>query len=288
MGIDLHTHSNASDGTDDPADLVAGAAAAGLRVVALTDHDTTAGWARAIDALPAGLTLIRGAELSCVWMPESPAEPPVSVHLLAYLFDPAEPALAAERARVREGRLGRAKRMVELMAADGVSIDWPAVQAEANGGPVGRPHVARALVRRGVVASMEEAFTSAWIGAGGRYRVAKPDTDVLTGIRLVRRAGGVPVFAHPLAARRGRVVPDEAFSAMAAAGLGGIEADHFAHESADRARARAIAAEFGLFVTGSSDFHGGNQKVAIGAETTTEAAYETLLAQATGLAPVER
>ncbi|WP_313885901.1 PHP domain-containing protein [Fodinicola feengrottensis] len=167
-----------------------------LDVVALTDHDTTAGWAEAAAAVPSGLTLIRGAELSCVWWPADRDQPPISLHLLAYLFDPAEPRLRAERLRVREGRVGRARTMVERMVADGHDMRWDDVAEEAGGGPVGRPHVARAMVRRGLVSTMDEAFTAAWIGAGGRYRVAKPDTNVLTAIELVRAAGGVPVFAR--------------------------------------------------------------------------------------------
>src|SRR5690348_9629752 len=109
MRIDLHTHSTASDGTLSPAELMAAAAAAGLDTVALTDHDTTAGWAPAIAALPAGLTLVPGAELSCRWFAVAPAIP---LHLLAYLFDPADPALSGELARVREERVRRAQRIV--------------------------------------------------------------------------------------------------------------------------------------------------------------------------------
>src|SRR5882762_5998391 len=132
MRIDLHTHSAASDGTLSPAALVRAAAGAGLDVVALTDHDTTAGWAEAVAAVPAGLTLIRGAELSCVWWPDGD-EPPVSLHLLAYLFDPLEPRLRAERERVRAGRVGRARTMVDLMVADGHGVRWDDVLDESAG-----------------------------------------------------------------------------------------------------------------------------------------------------------
>jgi predicted metal-dependent phosphoesterase TrpH len=284
MRIDLHTHSAASDGTLSPAALVRSAADSGLDVVALTDHDTTAGWAEAVAAVPAGLTLIRGAELSSVWWPAG--EPPISLHLLAYLFDPTEPRLRAERERVREGRVGRARTMVERMTADGHDMRWDDVVDEAAGGPVGRPHVARAMVRRGLVSTMDEAFTPAWIGAGGRYRVAKPDTNVLAAIELVRGAGGVPVFAHPMAAKRGQLVPDGAYAVLAEAGLAGIEADHVDHEPAARQKIRAIAAELGLFVTGSSDFHGANKTIALGAETTDPQAYERLVSQARGVEPV--
>jgi predicted metal-dependent phosphoesterase TrpH len=208
------------------------------------------------------------------------------MHLLAYLFDPAEPALRAERARVRDGRVLRAQRMIELMRADGHPVRWDDVLAEAAGGPVGRPHVARALVRHRLVADVAAAFTPEWIGRGGRYRVLKPDTEVCDAIRMVRAAGGVPVVAHPLAAARGAIVPVEAYAAMAAAGLAGLEADHLDHDAAARRRAREIAAEHGLLVTGSSDFHGANKAVALGAATTDPAVYAQMLDQATGSAPV--
>ncbi|HEX8347885.1 MAG TPA: PHP domain-containing protein, partial [Actinoplanes sp.] len=122
MRIDLHTHSTASDGTLTPAELVAAGAAAGLDVMAITDHDTTGGWAAAVAARPAGLSLVRGAELSCRW---HGADPAVPLHLLAYLFDPEEPRLSAELARVRTDRERRGERIVELLRADGVDISWP-------------------------------------------------------------------------------------------------------------------------------------------------------------------
>ncbi|HEV7826529.1 MAG TPA: PHP domain-containing protein [Mycobacteriales bacterium] len=283
MRVDLHTHSTASDGTTSPAELVRAAAGAGLDVVALTDHDTTSGWSEAAAALPAGLTLVPGAELSCVW---STPDGPIGLHLLAYLFDPAEPVLRAERARVREGRTVRARRIVELMRADGHPVAWEDVLAEAAGGPVGRPHLARALVRHGLVADVAAAFTPEWIGRGGRYRVVKPDSDVCDAIRMVRAAGGVPVVAHPLAAARGVLVPEGSYAEMAAAGLAGLEADHVDHDPAARRRVREIARDLGLFVTGSSDFHGTNKTVALGASTTDPAVYEQLLDQATGAEPV--
>jgi predicted metal-dependent phosphoesterase TrpH len=284
MRIDLHTHSTASDGTTSPAELVRAAAAAGLDVVALTDHDTTAGWAAAVAALPRGLTLVPGAELSSVWT--APDGRVIGMHLLAYLFDPTEPVLRAERARVREGRTVRARHMVELMRADGHPVRWDDVLAEAAGGPVGRPHIARALVRSRLIVDVAAAFTPEWIGRGGRYRVVKPDTDVRDAIRMVRAAGGVPVVAHPLASARGAVVPEEAYAELAAAGLAGLEADHVDHDPAARKRVREIARDLGLVVTGSSDFHGANKTVALGASTTDPEAYERLLSGATGSAPV--
>ncbi|GAB3797684.1 PHP domain-containing protein [Micromonospora zhanjiangensis] len=280
-GIDLHTHSTASDGTLSPAELVRAAAGTGLDVLAITDHDTTSGWAPAVAALPPGLTLIRGAELSCRWYGGQPA---VALHLLAYLFDPDEAELRAELARVRAAREVRGERIVELLRADGVDVDWADIRARAAGGTVGRPHIAQALIRAGLVTSTAEAFTARWLGE--RYRLPKEDIDVFRAVELVRRAGGVPVFAHPRASRRGPVVPDRLIVELAAAGLAGLEADHEDHSPAERAHVRALAAELGLLVTGSSDFHGGNKRVRLGAFGTAPEVYERLIGLASGVTPV--
>lgn len=279
--IDLHLHSTASDGTTPPGELMRQARAAGLTVAALTDHDTTSGWAAAAAALPAGLTLIPGAELSCRW---HGAGESIGLHLLAYLFDPGYGPLVTALARVRESRLGRAERMVALMRADGVPIDWDDVLRHADGGTVGRPHLAAALIRAGLVADTQEAFASRWLGS--RYRVPKEDLDVLEALRLVKAAGGVTVFAHPRASVRGRVVPDTVFGQLAAAGLDGLEADHHDHSPAERAEVRRHAEALGLFVTGSSDFHGTHKKVRIGEYTTAPAALERIVSAATGTTPV--
>ena len=161
--IDLHTHSTASDGTTPPAVLVREAREAGLDVVALTDHDTTAGWDEAAAALPEGLSLVRGAEISC-------ASGGISLHLLAYLFDPAEPAFAAARQALRDSRVGRAETMARRLEEAGTGVTWQRVQQLA-GGTVGRPHVAQALVEAGCVATVGDAFTPEWIGTGGRFHV---------------------------------------------------------------------------------------------------------------------
>ncbi|MCZ2850023.1 PHP domain-containing protein [Modestobacter sp. VKM Ac-2978] len=281
MRIDLHTHSSVSDGTDSPAALIATAAAAGLDVVALTDHDTTAGWARAEEARPPGLTLVPGMEMSCRYFPAGGS--PISVHLLAYLFDPLHPAFAAERVRLREERLSRGERIVTALAADGYPVVWAEIVARSEGGVVGRPHVARALVEAGVVDSVDHAFGTL-LHHGSPYYAAKADTDVLDGIRLVRAAGGVPVFAHGLATKRGRVVGDDAIAEMVAAGLLGLEVEHPDHTPDQRAYLRALATGLGLIQTGSSDYHGTNKRTAIGACTTDPEQYQALLAAGTGSA----
>ncbi|MGC5332720.1 PHP domain-containing protein [Micromonospora sp. DT62] len=279
--IDLHTHSTASDGTLSPAELVRAAAESGLDVVAITDHDTTAGWAPALAALPAGLSLVRGAELSCRWYGEEPALP---LHLLAYLFDPDAPELVAELARVRAAREERGERIVALLRADGIDVSWPEILTGAGGGTVGRPHIAQALIRASLVATTTEAFGPDWLGE--RYRLPKEDIDVFRAVRLVRAAGGVPVFAHPRATRRGRIAPDELIADLAAIGLAGLEVDHEDHSPAERAHVRALAGELGLLVTGSSDFHGTHKTVRLGAFTTDPGAYERIVGEASGVTEV--
>ncbi|CAL9551116.1 PHP domain-containing protein [Streptomyces sp. enrichment culture] len=279
MRIDLHTHSTASDGTDTPAELVRRAAAAGLDVVALTDHDTTRGHAEAIDALPEGLTLVTGAELSC-------RLDGVSMHMLAYLFDPTEPALLAERELVRDDRVPRAQGMVARLNALGVPVTWEQVERIAGDGSVGRPHVATALVELGVVATVSDAFTQEWLADGGRAFVEKHETDPFEAIRLIKGAGGVAVFAHPAAVKRGRTVPESAIAAMAEAGLDGIEVDHMDHDPDTRARLRGLAKELGLLITGSSDYHGSRKTVALGEFTTDPEVYGEITRRATGAFPV--
>jgi predicted metal-dependent phosphoesterase TrpH len=276
--IDLHCHSTASDGTLTPAELVAAGAEAGLDVMAITDHDTTGGWAQAAAARPPGLTLVRGAELSCRWYG---IEPSIPLHLLAYLFDPEEPALAGDLARLRTDREQRAEKIVELLRADGVAISWSEVSGYAAGGSVGRPHIAQALIRAGLVGTTSEAFASRWLGA--RYYVPKADLDVFEAVRAVRAAGGVPVFAHPSATLRGRIVPDRLIVELAAAGLFGLEADHEDHTAEQRAHVRSMADRLGLVSTGSSDFHGTHKTVRLGAFTTDPGAYGRIVAEATGV-----
>ena len=277
--IDLHAHSTASDGTDSPAAVVATAAAAGLDVVALTDHDTTAGWDEAAAALPAGTALVRGAEFSCV-VPGPAGTAEISVHLLGYLFDPAHPAIVAEQARLRAERHERLRLMTERMAAAGFPVDIDTVFAlMPEGASAGRPHLARALVGAGVVASVDEAFAKL-LYTGSPYYVKKVDTPAATAVGMVRAAGGVAVFAHPLARRRGRVVDEQAIAALAAAGLAGLEVDHPDHSPEDRALLRGLAGELDLVTTGSSDYHGTNKTTPIGAETTDPAQFEALLARA--------
>ena len=281
--IDLHVHSNASDGTDAPAEVMRRAAAAGLDVVALTDHDTQAGLAEARAALPDGLTLIPGMELSCQLAGRS-------VHLLAYLFDEQDPALRAETAQIRDDRVYRARAMVDKMRALGAGVTWEQVAAIAGDAVVGRPHLARALAAAGAVASPADAFTADWIGDGGRAFVDRYAPDLTHAVGLVRAAGGVPVLAHPRSP--GYEIPDEVIAALAGTGLCGIEVFHFDHDQSQRARLAQLAGSLNLIMTGGSDDHGsyrpggrppvlaGTNDRGLGSETTPPEEYERLLALA--------
>lgn len=282
MRIDLHAHSTASDGTDTPAELVRNAAAAGLDVVALTDHDTVAGYREAVLALPEGLTLVTGAELSCrLGGPHG-----IGMHMLAYLFDPEEPELAGERELVRDDRTPRAQAMIGKLQALGVPVTWEQVDRIAGGGSVGRPHIATAMVELGVVPTVSDAFTADWLADGGRAYAEKHELDPFDAIRLVKAAGGVTVFAHPAAVKRGQCVSDEAIAELAAAGLDGIEVDHMDHDAATRVRLGGLAADLGLLTTGSSDYHGSRKTCRLGEYTTDPEIYGEITRRATGAFPV--
>jgi predicted metal-dependent phosphoesterase TrpH len=270
MRIDLHTHSSCSDGTDTPTELVEIAKAAGLDVVALTDHDTTAGWDEAAAAAERfGVIVVPGAELSCRLNG-------IQIHLLGYGFDRSEPQFARERNLLRDDRERRAKLIVERCREFGAPITWEQVRQIAGEASIGRPHVASALVEAGVVETVDAAFSSDWLADGGRAYVDKYALDPYRALDLLRVSGGVGVFAHPAAGRRGRIVTDGQIADLARAGLRGIEVDHVDHDAAARERIRGLAAELGLVPTGSSDYHGTRKTVRIGQNTTAPAAYEAL------------
>jgi 3',5'-nucleoside bisphosphate phosphatase len=274
---DLHSHSSVSDGTRSPAEVMRRAAAAGLDAIALTDHDTSAGIAEAARALPAGLVLVPGMELSC-------RRDGHSVHMLAYLFDPGHDELAVELARITSARVERAQAMVERLAEFGTGVTWEQVTRIAGGGVIGRPHIARAMVAAGAIGSVEEAFTPEWIGAGGRAHVRRYALDPVRAVRLVAAAGGVSVLAHPFAQRRGWLVPEDLISELAQAGLAGVEVVHPDHEEGERLVLAGLADRLGLAVTGGSDDHGELTGDRIGSEFTNETNFERLLSGATGAA----
>lgn len=278
MRIDLHAHSTASDGTDSPAQLVRAAAAAGLDVIALTDHDTTAGWAEAADALPTGVRLVRGMEMSCTGRGEDGS--PVAVHLLAYLFDPEDPVFVAELERLRTERVSRIRSMARNMADDGLPVDVERVVEQA-GPSAGRPHLARALVEAGVVPTVGAAFTEL-LSPGGRYYVPKADTPLHDAVQMVAAAGGVTVLAHARARARGRLLDLAEVEELAGLGLAGVEVHHPDHGEQDVRLMTDLARGLGLVATGSSDYHGANKDVGLGTFLTDPRQFEALLEGASG------
>jgi predicted metal-dependent phosphoesterase TrpH len=281
VAIDLHTHSSASDGTEPPAVVVQRAVEAGLSTMALTDHDTTLGWAEAADAARAhGIRLVRGIEVSCSRRHQS-------IHLLAYLPDPDHPALVAELARARQSRDTRLDRMVGKMADDGIDITVDKVRAEVeDGATAGRPHIADALVTAGIVADRDEAFKR-FLGNDSRYYVAHYAPDPVRAVELVRAAGGVPVIAHARSDTRGRVVADGVIEEMADAGLLGLEVHHRDHSPDSVRHLSDLAHSLGLLQTGSSDYHGDGKLNRLGEYTTAPAVLEEIEALASGSAVVE-
>jgi hypothetical protein len=281
VAIDLHTHSTASDGTETPAVVVQRAVEAGLSTLALTDHDTTLGWAEAGDAARArGIRLVPGIEVSC-------SRRGKSIHLLAYLPDPDDPALVAELVRARTSRDTRLDRMVALMAADGIPVTVESVRAQVeDGATAGRPHIADALVAAGAVAHRDEAFAR-WLGNDSRYYVSHYAPDPVEAVAVVRAAGGVPVVAHPWSRTRGRVVGDSLVEEMAAAGLAGLEVHHRDHDEDAVRHLLALARSLDLLVTGSSDYHGDGKLNRLGEFTTSPEVLEAIESLGTGTAVVE-
>ncbi|MGA7688777.1 MAG: PHP domain-containing protein [Jiangellales bacterium] len=272
MRIDLHTHSSVSDGTDSPTELVDAAAAAGVDVLALADHDTARGWDEAGEAAnAAGIELVPAIEVSSTWRG-------ADVHMLAYWPDGANSPLEEMLAAIRAGRLSRIPQMLGALAAHGIRITEEQVRRAAGGAvSIGRPHVADALVAAGVVGSRDEAFAT-WVGEGMPGHVPKPAPTLPHAITVVRAAGGLPVIAHPWGRGSRRVLDDEALAELAEAGLVGLEVDHMDHDDAARAALRAIADRLDLVATGGSDYHGtGKHDVHLATDTTSPQAYAALL-----------
>ncbi len=276
---DLHAHSTVSDGTESPARLMQQAAAAGLWGVALTDHDSTSGWAEAAAAVPdTGVVLIPGMELST-------REGFMSVHMLAYLVDPLDEGLLAETARIRESRLTRAEEIVRRIGRD-YELSWEDVLAQtADGTTIGRPHIADALVARGHVATRSAAFAGILHPRAG-YAQPHYAPDPLTGVRLIRAAGGVPVLAHPGTRGAEQVIPPHRLERLVDAGLFGLEVDHPENRADAKPRLRALAERFGLAVTGSSDYHGAGKPNRLGESRTVPEVVERLISEGRGSTPV--
>ena len=276
--IDLHTHSSVSDGTETPTQLIRAAIAVGLGTVAITDHDSTAGWQEAFTAARGtGLTVIPGMELSTNYGP-------ASVHMLAYLFDAADGGIIAETARIRDGRLHRAEKIVERISAD-YDLTWDDVLAESSDGTtLGRPHIADALVRKGHVPSRSAAFESILHWQGGYYEKYYAPSP-LEGVRMIVAAGGVPVLAHPATYGKYRPMDDEVIRELADEGLFGLELHHRDNTEEGKARLAVLAKRFGLEITGSSDYHGEGKPNRLAENTTRPEVLEKMIARATGSTP---
>jgi 3',5'-nucleoside bisphosphate phosphatase len=276
---DLHAHTTVSDGTESPSELMAQAAAAGLWGVALTDHDATSGWAEAAGAVPeTGVALIPGMELST-------REGYMSVHVLGYLIDPLDEGLLAETSRIRESRMTRAEAIVRRIGRD-YDLSWDDVLAQTTeGATIGRPHIADALVARGHVATRSAAFQGI-LHPGAGYAQPHYAPDPLTGVRLIRAAGGVPVLAHPGTRGAEQVIPPRRLAKLVEAGLFGLEIDHPENLAEAKVRLRALAEDFGLAVTGSSDYHGTGKPNRIGQCRTAPEVVERILEQGRGTSPV--
>ena len=270
-------HSVHSDGTESPAGVMTAAHAHGLRTAALTDHDTTSGWAEAAEAATSlGMTFLPGMELSAKhqWR---------SVHVLAYLIDPDEPALRAMTDRIRSSRLDRARTMAERISRD-YDLTWDDILAQtSDGATVGRPHIADALVAKGHVRDRTEAFSSI-LSPQGDYYIALYAPDPVTAVQLITGAGGVAIIAHP--AGRAGLLPMPLMQRMLDAGLGGFELAHRENRDEGVAVLRRLCQEQDLIVTGSSDYHGLGKPNIPGENTTSDEMVARIIQRGSGTSPV--
>lgn len=278
MTADLHTHTRFSDGTDTPVELLAAARAVGLTTVALTDHDTAGGWDETAAEVPAGMRVLPGAEFSTKH-PNDDGEL-VTVHLLGYLFNRNDAGIVGEWQRVKDDRAGRGARIVRNLIDGGYSITLDRVQEIAGPSNIGRPHIARALMEQGVVASVSEAFDEL-LHDGSPYYATLRSTTLSTAIAMVAAAGGVPVIAHARARAAASVLTAEVIESLAPLGLAGLEVRHPDHDDAARAELADIAVNLGLLQTGSSDYHGTHKTLRIGQERTSDEVVEQIIAAGT-------
>jgi len=272
--IDLHTHSNFSDGTDRPSELINKALSQGITTLALTDHDTVAGWDEAIEWLRPGMDLVLGSEISCQ------TEDGISVHMLGLLFNRENQPLQEMMAATRDNRLGRMERIITKMNAAGIEITIEEVHAQlSEGATLGRPHLADALVAKGLAKSRDEVFAD-WLANSSPFYVAHYSPTPEVAIAAIKAAGGVAVIAHPLASLRGRVVSLESFDSYIAAGLDGIEVKHRDQTPEQQELLFSIAASADLAMTGSSDYHGNGKMNELAEFTTDPVQWEKLEARA--------
>ncbi|MEM9109945.1 MAG: PHP domain-containing protein [Planctomycetota bacterium] len=292
MRVDLHTHSTASDGTDNPADLPRLAKQAGLDGFALTDHDTTAGHAAAaIAAKKAGITFIPGIELSVVADPFAETSPLAdggptdmgAIHLLGYHVRNGCEALMIIETKLRRARETRNPQIIEKLAQQGVRLDYQEVLRLAQAGEdeaisehaVGRPHIAQLMVQRGYVKSMHEAFAQ-YLGQGGAAYVPRELPTADKAIATIHSAGGVAVLAHPVHLGLNNADLEHHVARLADLGLDGIETQHPDHEPNDIKQLTALAEQFDLLTTGGSDYHGSRKAIALGSVVAPDNCLERL------------
>jgi 3',5'-nucleoside bisphosphate phosphatase len=244
-GVDLHSHTTASDGTLSPRELVRAAVRRGVRVLAITDHDSTDGLAEALDeaAKHPPLTIVPGLEINC-------DVPGAEVHVLGYCVDYDAAWFQEFLREQRAERVARVHRIAARLAELGMPIDPAEVFAIVKEGSAGRPHVAQVMMRCGYVTSVREAFDK-WLHASGPANVPRKRFTPMEAVAIIRRARGVPVFAHPGLAARDELVPD-----LVAAGLMGIETYYAEHSAAQTAHYKDLCRQHGLVATGGSDYHG--------------------------------
>ncbi len=278
-GIDLHVHTNHSDGTFPPREALSLARDRGLDAVAVTDHDTTSGLRDAAAAgAEFGIEVVPGIEFSTVYADEG-------VHVLCYRMDPYDAELRAELQRLRDDRERRGDMMVDKLVALGYPITFERVKQIAGEAPIVRPHIAQAMVEAGIVPDAKSAFTEEFIGSNGAAYVEKHALHPLEALRLIHAAGGVCVLAHPGTFRETKPVPAALVEEMAGAGLDGIEASHPEHTPEVEAKYVDMANALGLIWTGGSDCHGLRyDPVRLGMRSTTEEQLERLNARAAELA----
>ncbi len=270
MVIDLHTHTSYSDGTDTPAQLINKALAAGISIIGLTDHDSISGWQEATDALRTGISLVPGAEISC----QTPDG--ISVHILGLLFDSNNSELMNTLEKTRENRHGRMEKIIARINEAGIDITMDDVLEQlSDGATLGRPHLADALVKKGIVASRDEAFTQ-MLHNNSKYYVSHYSPTPEAAIKLIKAAGGVSVIAHPMASHRGRTISLETFGSIIQAGLDGIEVDHRDHSPEEKSQLIKLANESNLVMTGASDYHGNGKLNTLGEYTTRPEQWEKL------------
>ena len=274
MKIDLHTHSTYSDGTDKPSELINKALAAGITVIGLTDHDSISGWQEATASLRPGISLVPGAEISCQ------TTDGISVHILGLLFDSSNSELMNTLEKTRENRHGRMEKIIARINEAGIDITMNDVLAQlSDGATLGRPHLADALVKKGVVASRDEAFTQ-MLHNNSKYYVSHYSPTPEDAIALIKAAGGVSVIAHPMASHRGRTISLETFGSLIDSGLDGIEVDHRDHSPDEKKQLIALANGSNLVMTGASDYHGNGKLNSLGEYTTNPDQWERLESRA--------